>query len=75
MSSKVYRVLTPNGSISHNTPKSSGTKTALTVSTDTMNQVTFNTGRNSNWWYIQSRGSSSIIRSIKSHHLTRDPGT
>jgi len=51
MSSKMHEACTPNGNISQNIPKSSGTKTALTVSTDIVNQVTFNTGRNSNWWY------------------------
>jgi len=71
----MHRTLTPNRSISQSTPKSGGIKTALMVSIDTVNQAIFNTGRNSNWWYIQSRGSSSITRSIKLHHLTRDPGT
>jgi len=48
MSSKMHGACTPNGNISQNIPKSGGTKTVLTVSTDIMNQVTFNTGRNSN---------------------------
>jgi len=52
MSSKMHEVLTSNRSILQNTPKSGGIKTAITVSIDTMNQVTFNTGRNSNQWYV-----------------------
>jgi len=75
MSLKMHKVLTPNRSVSQNTPKSGGIKTALTVSIDTINQVAFNTGRNSNQWYIQSRGNSLMTGSMKLHHLTRDPGT
>jgi len=74
MSLKMHGALTPNGSISQNIPKSGKTKTALIVSTNTVNQVTFNTRRNLNQWYAQSRGSP-MTRSMKSHHLTRDPGT
>jgi len=75
MSLKMHGAHTPNRSVSQNIPKSGGTKTALTISTDTMNQTTFNTGRNSNQWYAQSRGNSSITRFMKLHHPTRDPGT
>jgi len=64
MYSKMHEVLTSNRSISQNTPKSGGIKTALMVSIDTVNQVTFNTGRNSNQWYIQSRESSSMTGSM-----------
>jgi len=74
MSLKIHRTLTPNRSTSQNTPKSGGTKTALTVLTDTTNQATLNTGRNSNRSYAQSRGNSLMTRSTKLHHLTRNPG-
>jgi len=72
---KMCGTLTPNESTSQNTPKSSGIKTALMASIDTVNQVTFNTGRNSNWQYVQSKESSSMTRSMKLHHLTKDFGT
>jgi len=49
-------ILTLNRSISQNTLKSGGIKTALTVSIDTVNQVTYNTRENSNWWYIITNG-------------------
>jgi len=71
----MYGILTPNRSASQNIPKSGGTKTALTVSIDTVNQTTFNTGRNLSQGYAQPRGSSLTTRSMKSHYLTRDPGT
>jgi len=71
----MHGTLTPNESTSQNTPKNGGIKTSLMTLIDTINQVTFNTGRNSNWQYIQSKGSSSITRSTKLHHLTRDPRT
>ena len=68
-------VLTSNRNVSQNTPKNGGIKTALTVSIDTMNQTTLNTKRNSSQWFVQSRGSSLMTRSMKLHYLTRDPGT
>ena len=74
MSLKMHGTLTLNRSASQNIPKSGGTKTALMVLINTVNQATLNTGRNSNQQYAQSRGNSSITRSMKSHYLTRDPG-
>jgi len=73
MSLKMHGTLTPNRSASQNIPKSGGTKTALMVLINTANQATLNTGRNLNQWYAQSRGNSSITRSTKLHHLTKDP--
>jgi len=74
MSLKTHRILTPNRNASQNIPMSGGTKTALTVLINTANQVTLNTGRNLNQWYIQSRGNSLITRSTKSYYPTKDPG-
>jgi len=74
MSLKTHGTLTPNRDASQNIPKSGGIKTALMVLISTVKQATSNTGRNLNQWYAQSRGNSSIIRSMKSHHPTKDPG-
>jgi len=48
MFSKMHGILTPNRSISQNTLKSGRIKIVLTVSIDTVNQVTYNTEENSN---------------------------